>query len=261
MHVSLFITCFNDTLFPGTGKAMVALLERLGHTVAFPMGQTCCGQMHYNSGYQREALPMVRHFVEVFRDAEVVVSPSASCVSMVQEVYARVAEEFGDETLRREVAALAPRVFELSMFLVNELGVEDVGAYFPHRVTFHTTCHSMRMLHIGDAPQRLLRKVRGIDLVELPKADECCGFGGTFAVKNADTSIAMLSDKIRCVLDTRAEYCASADNSCLMHIGGGLHRQRTGVNPIHLAEILACTEEGMPAVGVAAATAAAERNS
>ncbi|WP_165072217.1 (Fe-S)-binding protein [Paludisphaera rhizosphaerae] len=247
MRVSLFITCFNDTLFPNTGKAMVALLERLGHQVEFPMGQTCCGQMHYNSGYQRESLPLVRHFVDVFRDAEVVVSPSASCVSMVQEVYPRVAAEFGDESLRREVAALSPRVHELSMFLVDVLGVEDVGAYFPHRVTFHTTCHSKRMLHIGEAPQKLLRKVRGIDLVELPRADECCGFGGTFAVKNADTSIAMLSDKIRCVLDTRAEYCASADNSCLMHIGGGLHRQRAGVNPIHLAEILASTDEDAPA--------------
>jgi len=126
---------------------------------------------------------------------------------------------------------------------VHKLGVEDVGAYFPHRVTFHPTCHSQRILRIGDAPQRLLRRVRGIDLVELPHADECCGFGGTFSVKNADTSIAMLSDKVRCVLDTGAEYCAAADNSCLMHIGGSLHRQRAGVSPIHLAEILAATED------------------
>ncbi|WP_165246029.1 (Fe-S)-binding protein [Paludisphaera soli] len=260
MHVSLFITCFNDTLFPGTGKAMVALLERLGHTVDFPMGQTCCGQMHYNTGYQRESLPLMRRFVDIFRDSEVVVSPSASCVAMVHEAYPKLAAETGDAGLVREVEALVPRVFELTMFLADKLGVEDVGAYFPHRVTFHTTCHSKRMLHIGDAPLRLLRKVRGIDLVELPRVDECCGFGGTFAVKNADTSIAMLSDKIRCVLDTRAEYCASADNSCLMHIGGGLHRQRAGVNPIHIAEILATTEDGMPAGGIAAAAAVAERN-
>ena len=138
---------------------------------------------------------------------------------------------------------LIPRVHEFSTFLVHKLGVEDVGAYFPHRVTFHPTCHSQRVLRIGDAPQRLLRRVRGIDLVELPHADECCGFGGTFSVKNADTSIAMLSDKVRCVLDTGAEYCAAADNSCLMHIGGSLHRQRAGVSPIHLAEILAATED------------------
>ena len=259
MHVSLFITCFNDTLFPGTGKAVVALLERLGHEVDFPMGQTCCGQMHYNTGYQRESLPLVRRFVDVFRDAEAVVSPSASCVAMIHEAYPKLAAESGDAGLVREVESLVPRVHELSMFLTDVLGVEDVGAYFPHRVTFHTTCHSKRMLHIGDAPQRLLRKVRGIDLVELSRADECCGFGGTFAVKNADTSIAMLSDKLRCVLDTRAEYCASADNSCLMHIGGGLHRQRAGVKPIHLAEILASTEEGMPDGGIAAASAAAAR--
>jgi L-lactate dehydrogenase complex protein LldE len=242
MRIALFITCFNDTLFPGTGKAVVHLLERLGHTVEFPMEQTCCGQMHYNTGYQHETIPMVRHFMKTFSDAEVVVSPSPSCVGMVHELYPKVADLAGDDGLSRAVEELIPRVFELSTFLVHKLGLEDVGAYFPHRVTFHPTCHSQRMLRIGDAPQRLLRKVRGIDLVELEHAQECCGFGGTFAVKNADTSMAMLSDKIRCVLDTRAGYCAAADNSCLMHIGGALHRQRTGVNPIHLAEILASTE-------------------
>jgi len=126
---------------------------------------------------------------------------------------------------------------------VYKMGAEDVGAYFPHRVTFHPTCHSVRMARVGDAPLRLLRAVKGIDLVALPHSEECCGFGGTFAVKNADTSMAMLSDKLRCVLDTRAEFCAAADNSCLMHIGGALHRQRTGVGTIHLAEILASTEE------------------
>jgi len=242
MRVSLFITCFNDTLFPETGRAVVRVLERLGQTVEFPIDQTCCGQMHFNTGYQREAIPLVRHFVEVFRDAEVVVSPSASCVAMVRDLYPRVAELAEDPTLADAVAALTPRVFELSEFLVKKLGVEDVGAYYPHRVTFHPTCHSVRMARIGDAPLRLLRAVRGIDLVELPHSEECCGFGGTFSVKNADTSMAMLSDKLRHILDTRAEYCAAADNSCLMHIGGALHRQRAGVGAIHLAEILASTE-------------------
>src|SRR5512135_1861864 len=242
MRVSLFITCFNDTLFPATGKAVVTLLERLGYPVDFPMDQTCCGQMHFNTGYQREAIPLVRHFVEVFRDAEVVVSPSASCVGMVRDLYPRAAELAEDPALADAVAALTPRVFELSEFLVSKLGVEDVGAYYPHRVTFHPTCHSVRMLRIGDAPLRLLRAVRGIDLVELPHSEECCGFGGTFSVKNADTSVAMLSDKLRHILDTRAESCAAADNSCLMHIGGALHRQRAGVGTIHLAEILASTE-------------------
>jgi L-lactate dehydrogenase complex protein LldE len=242
MRVSLFITCFNDSIFPNTGKAVVRLLERLGHTVEFPEAQTCCGQMHYNTGYQREALPIVRHFVEVFRDADVVVSPSASCVGMVREMYGHAAELAGDAELAREVEALAPKVFELSEFLVKKSGVEDVGAYFPHRVTYHPTCHSLRAIRVGDAPLRLLRAVRGIDLVELPRAAECCGFGGTFAVKNADTSMAMLGDKVRSVLETRAELCAAADNSCLMQIGGALHRQRAGIGVVHLAEILASTE-------------------
>ena len=239
MRIALFITCFNDTLFPETGRAVVRLLERLGHTVDFPLDQTCCGQMHYNTGYQREALPLVRRFVEVFRDAEVVVAPSASCVGMVREFYPKVAADTGDHRLASEVAALVPRVFELAEFLVHHLGVVDVGAYYPHRVTYHPTCHSLRVLRVGDAPLRLLRAVRGIDLVPLPQAEQCCGFGGTFAVKNADTSMAMLSDKLRSVLDTRAEVCVAADNSCLMQIGGALHRQRTGVRTVHLAEILA----------------------
>src|SRR5437660_12498047 len=243
MNISLFITCFNDTLFPEAGQAMVHLLERLGHTVEFPLEQTCCGQMHYNTGYQREALPLILRFVDVFGAADVVVAPSASCVGMVREMYPRAAAEAGDSGLAHAVAELGPRVYELSEFLVRKLGLEDVGAYYPHRVTYHPTCHSLRFLHVGDAPLRLLRAVRGIDLVELPDAEECCGFGGTFALKNADTSMAMLSDKLRNILDTGAEVCAAADNSCLMHIGGALHRQRAGVRTIHIAEILATTEE------------------
>jgi len=242
MRVSLFITCFNDSIFPNTGKAVVRLLERLGHTVDFPLEQTCCGQMHYNTGYQTEALPLVRHFVEVFKDSEVIVCPSASCVGMIHEMYPIAAKNSGDDRLVSQVESLRSRVWELTQFLVEKLGIEDVGAYFPHRVTFHPTCHSIRIMHIGDAPLKLLRKVQGIDLVELPRAAECCGFGGTFAVKNADTSMAMLGDKIRGVLETRAEFCTAVDNSCLMHIGGGLHRQRAGVNGVHLAEILAATE-------------------
>ena len=249
MRVSLFITCFNDTLFPQVGQATVRLLERLGHTVDFPLEQTCCGQMHYNTGYQQDALPLIRRFVDVFglaldQGADVVVAPSASCAGMVRELYPKAAREMGDTALAARVETLAPHVYELSEFLVRKLGVEDVGAYYPHRVTYHPTCHSLRVLHVGDAPLRLLRAVRGIDLVELPAADECCGFGGTFALKNADVSMAMLSDKLRHVLDTRAEVCVAGDTSCLMHIGGGLSRQRTGVRTAHLAEILAQTEAG-----------------
>ncbi len=243
MKISLFITCFNDTLFPETGKATVQLLERLGHTVAFPLEQTCCGQMHYNTGYQEEAIPLVQRFVDIFSDAEVVVIPSASCVGMIHEFYPKVAHLTGDQNLIEGVEKLIPKVYELSQFLVNKLGIEDVGAYYPHRVTYHPTCHSLRMIRVGDAPLRLLRNVKGIDLVELPRADECCGFGGTFAVKNADTSMAMLGDKIRHIKGTAAEVCSAADNSCLMHIGGALNRQRSGVKTVHLAEILASTEK------------------
>jgi L-lactate dehydrogenase complex protein LldE len=243
MKVSLFITCFNDTLFPETGKSMVRLLERLGHTVDFPLEQTCCGQMHYNTGYQEEAIPLVRRFVDVFRDAEAVVAPSASCVGMIHEFYGRVAQRSGDPELQEKVQQIVPKVFELTQFLVEELGVKDVGATYPHRVTYHPTCHSLRVLNIGNAPLELLRNVKGIDLVELPMAEECCGFGGTFAIKNADTSMAMLTDKIRHIKETGAEVCSAADNSCLMHIGGALSRQRSGVKPVHIAEILASTEE------------------
>jgi L-lactate dehydrogenase complex protein LldE len=169
----------------------------------------------------------------------VVVTPSGSCAAMVREGYERLATKAGDEPLAAEVRALAPRVFELSEFLVGRLGVEDVGAAFPHRVTYHPTCHSLRLLRVGDAPLKLLRAVRGIDLVELPAAEQCCGFGGTFAVKNADTSTAMLTDKLRRILDTGADVCTAADNSCLMHIGGGLRHARAGVRVMHLAEILA----------------------
>jgi L-lactate dehydrogenase complex protein LldE len=244
VRVALFITCFNDTLFPETGRATVEVLERIGVEVDFPYAQTCCGQMHFNTGYQREAIPLVRRFVEVFDGYDAVVAPSGSCVSMVRELYPMAADLAGDPHLAEKVGELGPRVFELSEFLVRQLGVTDVGAYYPHRVTYHPTCHSLRMLKVGDAPLELLRNVRGIDLVELSAAEECCGFGGTFAVKNADTSAAMLSDKLRHVLDTGAEVCVAGDNSCLMHIGGGLSRLRSGTRTVHLAEILASTEEG-----------------
>jgi L-lactate dehydrogenase complex protein LldE len=210
--------------------------------VDFPLEQTCCGQMHFNTGYAEQTVPLLRRFVRTFSESELVVSPSASCVAMVRDYYPRVAELSGDASLAREVDALRPRVLELTELLIDRLGVEDVGAFFPHRVTYHPTCHSLRMLEVGDRPLRLLRAVGGIELLELVEAEECCGFGGTFAVKNADTSIAMLSDKVRTILDTGAEVCASADNSCLMHIGGALSRQRTGVRTMHLAEILAQTK-------------------
>ena len=243
MNISLFITCFNDTLFPETGKAVVSILERLGHSVRFPLEQTCCGQMHYNTGYQEETIPLLERFTDQFEDAEVVVIPSASCVAMIHEFYPKVAKLSGSSELEKRVEKLIPKVFEFTQFLVNQLKIEDVGAYYPHRITYHPTCHSLRMLKVGDAPLRLLRNVKGLDLVELPGALECCGFGGTFAIKNADTSAAMLGDKIRHIKETGAEVCVAADNSCLMHIGGAMSRQRSGVKSVHIAEILASREK------------------
>ena len=182
MRVALFITCIGDTILPEVGRSTVAVLERLGHEVVFPREQTCCGQLHANSGYRDTATALARRFVRVFGEHETVVAPSSSCVGMVRTVYPQLAREAGDARLERDVAELAPRVYELSELLVHRLEVTDVGAAFPERVTYHPTCHSLRVTRVGDAPIRLLRAVDGLELVELPGARECCGFGGTFAV-------------------------------------------------------------------------------
>lgn len=242
MRASLFITCYNDTLFPETGRAVVSLLERLGVGVDFEPRQTCCGQMHANTGFRGEAFSLAKRFVRLYQDAEAVVIPSSSCVAMIREQYQGLMEELGNEELRGQLKALLPRVYELSEFLVDRLGVEDVGAYFPHRVTYHASCHGLRSLHLGDRPARLLAKVRGLDLAPLANLDRCCGFGGTFSVKNGEVSSAMLAAKLQDVAATRAEFCTALDNSCLMHLGGALHRQYAGMKTIHMAEILASTE-------------------
>ncbi len=219
MRIALFVTCVADTMFPEAGRATVAVLERLGHEVVFPVEQTCCGQMHVNSGYQDEAARLAHRFIEVFGDYELVVSPSSSCVGTVRELYPQ---------MLGVSHGVLERVFELSELLVHQLGIDDVGASFPHRVTYHPTCHSLRV-------------VRGIELVELPRAEECCGFGGTFSIKNADTSSAMLDDKCACIEATDAQFCTALDGSCLLQIGGGLSRRGARARPIHLAEILAST--------------------
>ncbi|MFI0453296.1 (Fe-S)-binding protein [Actinomadura sp. 6N118] len=241
MKIALFVTCVNDTLFPETGKAVVTILERLGHEVDFPLAQTCCGQMHLNSGYPHHALPLVEAFTTTFEGYDAIVVPSGSCAAMVRDWHSTVAHEAGRPKLGKRAESLAPRVHELSELLVDVLGVTDVGAVFPHRVTYHPTCHGLRMLKLGDRPQQLLREVDGLELVDLPDATECCGFGGTFALKNADVSAAMCADKVAAVKQTRAEVLCAVDNSCLMHIGGTLTRQRSGVRVMHLAEILAST--------------------
>jgi L-lactate dehydrogenase complex protein LldE len=243
VRVALFVTCLADTLYPRAGQATVRLLERLGHQVAFPAAQTCCGQMHVNTGYQRAALPLIRRYVETFERFDVIVVPSGSCTASIRHQHAMVARRAGDEDLARRAERVAVRTYELSELLVDVLGVTDVGAYFPHRVVYHPTCHSLRLLKVGERPLVLLRNVAGIDLVALPDADQCCGFGGTFAVKNADVSTAVLADKMRNVLATGAEVCTASDSSCLMHIGGGLSRLRTGTRTMHLAEILAATRD------------------
>ncbi len=243
LRIALFVACYNDTLFPETGIAVTRVLERLGHTVTFPLQQTCCGQMHYNTGYHREAVPLVRRFVELFEDAEAVCVPSASCVAMMREHYELIAENEKDTIFRNKVGSLLPRIFEFSELLVQRLGVQDVGATFRHSVTYHPSCHSLRMLHVGDAPVQLLRAVKGLKLIDLPDREQCCGFGGTFAVKNADVSAAMLHEKDACVVATGAEVVTALDNSCLMQIYGGLHRAGSTVRTLHLAEILAAEGE------------------
>jgi L-lactate dehydrogenase complex protein LldE len=235
VRVALFITCVNDTLYPRTGQAVVTLLERLGVDVEFPGGQTCCGQPQFNTGYRTEAEPLARRYAEVFRGYDHIVVPSGSCAAMVRENYPRLAAA----ATRDAVAATR----ELTEFLVDVLGVTDVGAYYPHTVTYHPTCHGLRMLGLGDRPRRLLEAVRGLRLRELEGAEECCGFGGTFAVKNPAVSAAMGADKARHIEETGAESVCTVDNSCLMHIGGVLTRRDSAVRPVHIAEILARTEE------------------
>ncbi|MGN6090430.1 MAG: (Fe-S)-binding protein [Actinomycetales bacterium] len=264
--VAVFATCLNDTLFPGVAEDTVALLRRLGLRVVVPPAQTCCGQMHVNSGYPREAAGIVRSFVDAFESADlaVVVAPSASCVASVRHQQGLVARAVGDAGLERAVGDVAPRVRELTEFLVDDLGLEDVGAYFPHPVAYHPTCHSLRMLRVGDRPLRLLRGVDGIELRELERAQECCGFGGTFSVKNADTSVAMGRDKVANVVASGADVLVAADSSCLMHLGGLMSRQQLAVRPVHLATVLASTRQRPwpgPAVATPGPTAIAGRTS
>ncbi|MGH9104567.1 MAG: (Fe-S)-binding protein [Acidimicrobiales bacterium] len=241
MKVGLFVTCLVDAMFPEVGKATVRLLRRLGHEVEVPLAQTCCGQMHVNSGYGPQALALVRNHVAAFEGYEAVVGPSGSCVASARHQQALLAREAGDEDLATRAESLAGRTWELSELLVDVLGVVDVGAYYPHRVAYHPTCHSLRVLRVGDKPLRLLGAVAGLELVDLADAGSCCGFGGTFALKNAAVSTAILADKVGHVRRSGAEVCTAVDSSCLMQIGGGLSRGGGGVRTVHLAEILAST--------------------
>lgn len=248
MRIALFATCVADAMFPQAPVATTRLLERLGHQVVFPPGQACCGQMHVNTGYYREALPVIRNHVQTFAPVldgewDAIVVPSGSCAGSARHQQAMVADRQGDRRLARDAAAVASHTYELSELLVDLLGVTEVGAWFPHPVTYHPTCHSLRIVGVGDRPLRLLRAVDGIDLRELPEATACCGFGGTFALKNAETSAAMTQAKVDHVVGTGAEVLTAGDYSCLMSLAGALSRQGTGVHVAHLAEILAATRD------------------
>ncbi|MGL5405416.1 MAG: (Fe-S)-binding protein [Propionibacteriaceae bacterium] len=245
--VALFATCVNDTMFPETPKAVVTVLERLGCKVEFPPAQTCCGQMFTNTGYFDQALGSVRTYVEAFEKYDYIVGPSGSCVGSVRHQHPMLAKRTGDAGLMRAVDEVAAKSYDFTEFIIDVLGVTDVGAYFPHKVTYHPTCHSVRVAKVGDRPYQLLQAVRGLTLVDLPESDQCCGFGGTFSMKNSDVSVAMASDKARNVVSTSAEYLVAGDNACLLNIGGVLARQKSPIKPIHLAEILAHSEGGAAA--------------
>jgi L-lactate dehydrogenase complex protein LldE len=243
MKVAIFITCVNDGLFPSTPRAVVEVLERLGHEVVFPTDQTCCGQMHLNAGYRQEGLHLAQRFRQVFSDYDVIVSPSASCVGTVRELYATSARSLGDDALADELEEVAKRTYEFSEFLTDVLKVTDVGASFPHTVTYHPTCHSLRVLGLDEAPKELLRHVQGLTLLSIRDEDKCCGFGGMFAIKNSDTSVAMGQDKLSRIRATGAEVLCALDNSCLTHIGGLSSRAHSSLKIMHVAEILASREE------------------
>ena len=243
MKVALFITCVNDGLFPNTPRAVVEVLERLGHEVVFPTDQTCCGQLHLNAGYRQEGLHLAQRFRLVFSDYDVIVSPSASCVGTVRDLYATSARSLGDAALAEELEEVAKRTYEFSEFLTDVLKVTDVGASFPHTVAYHPTCHSLRVLGLDEAPKELLRHVHGLTLLPIRDEDECCGFGGMFSIKNSDTSVAMGRDKLSRIRATGAEVLCALDNSCLTHIGGLSSRAHSSLKIMHVAEILASREE------------------
>jgi L-lactate dehydrogenase complex protein LldE len=228
MRVGLFIPCFVDQLFPKVGVAMVTVLRRLKIDVDYPAAQTCCGQPAFNTGYWDEARQLAQRYREIFAGYDAVVCPSGSCTAMVRNFYPELRVE-------------PPATFEFTEFLVKKLGVTDVGARFPAKVTYHDACHALRELRLKDEPRQLLRHVRGLELLEMAEAEACCGFGGTFSVKFPQISYAM--DEVKClsIQQTGAEYVVSGDSSCLMQIAGYLQQHKLPVKTIHLAEVLAST--------------------
>ncbi|MDF2834471.1 MAG: protein of unknown function cysteine-rich region domain protein [Paenibacillus sp.] len=235
MKVSLFITCLSDAIFPRVGEAMVRLLANYGVTLEFPRVQTCCGQPAFNSGYWKEARDSARTILDAFEDSDFVISPSGSCTGMLHH-YPKLFEN--DPVMLKRAESLRSKSYEFTQFLVQVLGVTDVGATFPRKVTYHPSCHGSRILGVKDEPMQLMQSVRGMELVPLPFAEDCCGFGGTFAVKMADISGAMVTEKADHVLETEAEVLVGLDMACLMNIAGNLHYRGEPVRVMHLAELL-----------------------
>lgn len=240
-NVSLFASCFNEALFPDTLTAAVEVLERVGTQVDFPRSQTCCGQIHVNTGFAETAIPLVSNMVRTFSKSDTIVTVSGSCTAMVKEHYPALAKRTKDPHLLAEVERISGATIEFSQYLSDVVGVANIGAYFPKRVAYHPTCHSLRSLHVYDSVISLLSSVDSIEIVEIPFAEQCCGFGGTFAVKNVGVSSAMLTDKLANIGTSSAEVVVALDNSCLMHIGGGLKRQGKPISVMHIAEVLANT--------------------
>ncbi|WP_152391829.1 (Fe-S)-binding protein [Paenibacillus guangzhouensis] len=236
MKVSLFITCLSDAIYPRVGEAMVRLLARYGVQVEFPKAQTCCGQPAFNSGYWEEARESARTLLAAFEDSDFVISPSGSCTGMIQHYYPKLFEH--DPVMLQKAKQLQEKTYEFTQFLVQVLGVKDVGAVFPHKVTYHPSCHGSRLLGIKEEPMTLMEHVQGMELIPLPFAEDCCGFGGTFAVKMSEISAAMVSEKAQHVLETEAEVLVGLDMGCMMNISGNLMYQGKPIRVMHLAELL-----------------------
>jgi L-lactate dehydrogenase complex protein LldE len=237
MRASLFVTCLIDQFYPEVGVSTVKLLRRLGVEVDFPADQTCCGQPAFNSGFCAEARPLAERFVSIFEESDYIVAPSGSCTSMVKVFYGDLFD--GDAELIRRFDTLKARTFELTEFIVNVLGIDDVGARYEGKVALHQSCHLLRELSVRTEPRRLLEKVRGLELVELERAEACCGFGGLFSIKYPHISGGILEEKLDCIVNSGAEAVVASDMGCLMHIAGGLSRQRQPIRSVHIAEILA----------------------
>lgn len=236
MVVDVFIPCFIDQLYPETGYNMVKVLEKSGVDVRYNKNQTCCGQIAFNSGFWDHARSMGEKFIRDFIDCQYVVAPSASCVGMVRNYYD---EMFYNSSLHNEYRLLKKNIFELSDFLFNVIKIRDIGATFNHVITYHDSCAALREYKLKDEPRQLLSFVRGIKLVEMEETNTCCGFGGTFSVKNEEISVAMTAHKVNLALKTGAEYIVSTDSSCLMHMDAYIKKQKLPIKTIHLVDILA----------------------